>query len=83
MLSLLQQLTKTDDEVCIFVKGVWFTGQVIQVDKEVVLLHNCEGTNDTYYTTALTIKSIDGLQFTTDFRPTKDGNLITKEDVKE
>lgn len=74
----------TDDEVCILVDGVWFEGIVMQVDDDVVLLHNEKSPHTkAYYTTAIDIKSIKSLQFTTDFRPNKGGALLIKEEIEE
>ena len=74
----------TDDEVCIRVDGVWFEGMVMQVNDEIVLLENVESpTTKTFYTSAIDIKSIKALQFTTDFRPNKKGALLSKEEIEE
>lgn len=83
MLSLLQQLVKNEDEVCLFVDGDWFEGRVMQVDSDIVLLHNLVGKTGAYYSTAINIKSIDAMQFTTDFRPNKNGALLSKEEIED
>ena len=70
---------RTEDEVCLFVYGCWFEGQIIQVDNDIALLQNLIGENGVYYSTAILINSIDAIQFTTDFRPNKNGALVLKE----
>jgi len=83
MLSLLLQLAKTEDEVCFLVNGLWFEGQIMQADNEIVLLHNCKGQNGAYYTTAIRIDAIDSVQFTTDFRPNRNGALLNKKEIED
>lgn len=71
-----------NDEVCLFVEGIWFEGQVMQVDNDIILLNNLAGSDNMYYTTAIAIESIDALQFTTDFRFNESGILLNKEEIE-